>query len=173
MTLDRKEERNRPVCRMLIHCDDDSYILQDINYNTKQFKKDELKQAIKSGQLNVIDLQVAKGNKLIKKHVDLRSICILNGNMTRNWELPPLTEEQEKKILFYGLAYINSCMTSKSKERVCDDISFPRNSDAEHLVSLFTDNKSWSWNKYSGLSIMCNNKIMKLIYELAYRKYSY
>ena len=156
-----KKINNIPICRVLIHCDDDSYIIQDMNYQTKHFRKEELKQAIKQGQLNVIDLQISKDNRLVKKTVDLKSVCITYSNRH------PLTVEQQQAILFYGLAYINSNMTPGKKQKICDEIMIKAGIDADDLVSLFNNNREWTWQRYCYMDTQCRDRIMALIYKLA------
>lgn len=149
------------VCRVAVKCDDGSFILQDTDYQTKQFRKDELKYLIKQGDVRVVDLQVSTDNKLVKKHVDLKQLCRKHDYKS------PLTPQEQRAILFCGLAFINTCMKPETKQKYCNKIKNTEGMDADNLISLFTHNKQWNWEHYCNLDTACRDKIMDLIYELA------
>ena len=120
---------------------------------------------MKKGNIEVIDLQISEEDKLIKKTVDLKSVCRPDGCSADEKE--PLSVEEQKEILFYGLAYINSNIASEDKEKICDEIEGKGSIDADDLISLFTENDKWDAERYYYLDTACSDKVMSLIYEMA------
>lgn len=149
------------VCRVITKCADGSFILQDMNYQTKQFGKEKIKQLFKQGAVNVIDLQVSSDNRLVKKHIDLKKLCREHGPSS------PLTVPEQRAILFCGLAYINTCMKPETKQKLCNEIKATGSIDAEDLISMFTYNEQWSWEHFCRLDTACRDKVIDLIYDLA------
>lgn len=153
------------VCRVLKQYDDGSYVLQDISYKTKRVNENIIKEAIKSGKLKVLDLQISEEDILIKKPVDLKKVCRPYGCGAEGKE--PLSIEEQKVIVFYGLAYINSSITSEDKEKICNEIKETGSIDADELISMFTENDKWSYTRYCRLGTACSDAVIYLIYELA------
>ena len=139
----------------------DMFALQDIDYfSTKCLDKEALKIALHNKKLDVINMQLDKANRLVKKHVDLKSVCRPYSN--RN----PLEHEEVRNILFYGLAYIYN-MDLDTKKKWCMKIKKSYGMDAEDIISMFIDNHGWNEQRYNSLDTACRDKVIYLIYELA------
>lgn len=154
-----------PICRVLAH-NENIYTLQDTAYNTKTVTKDALKQAMKQGKINVLGLQITKDGRLVKKTVNLKSVCTPYKGMNGDWDLPEMTVEHQHVILFCGLAYINSNMSPELKREICEKIAARDSMDSQDLISIYTHNDQWSNDYYWKLDTQCRDRIIDMIYTL-------
>lgn len=144
------------VCRVLKKYEDNSYLIEDMNYQTKRISREQLKQAMSRKQLDVIDLQIDKADRLVRKKVDLEGICRkeLKAGYCAS-----------KELIFYSLAFIKN-LSNEQKEKYLKKIKATYEIDAEDFSNMFIHNNEFTYENYARLDTQARDSLVYFLYQL-------
>lgn len=144
------------VCRVLKQYDDNSYLIEDMNYQTKRIGREQLKQAMSRKQLDVIDLQIDKADRLVRKKVDLKGICRkeLKAGYCAS-----------KELIFYSLAFIKN-LSNEQKEKYLKKIKATYEIDAEDFSNMFIHNNEFTYENYARMDTQARDSLVYFLYQL-------